>query len=76
MTTYPAPKDGWVCFHCGERFIKYGEALDHFGAHPGITPACIVKGSADMGLLIELRKTQALNAALHRALKKEQEKNQ
>jgi hypothetical protein len=29
--TYPAPPDGWVCFHCGERFrSQYGARL-HFG---------------------------------------------
>jgi len=32
--TYQAPADGWVCFHCGVRFRKYGEALEHFGKEP------------------------------------------
>ena len=38
--TYPAPIDGWVCFHCGVRFINTNEARDHFGFDPKSTPAC------------------------------------
>ena len=38
--TYPMPKDGWVCFHCGERFKKYGTARDHFGEAPGKLLQC------------------------------------
>ena len=38
--TYPMPKDGWVCFHCGERFKKYGTARDHFGETPGKLLQC------------------------------------
>ncbi len=34
--TYEEPKDGWVCFHCGERFTKIGLAREHFG--PGDAP--------------------------------------
>lgn len=32
--TYPQPKHGWTCFHCGETFKKYGTARDHFGERP------------------------------------------
>ena len=28
------PIDGWVCFHCGERFRTEGAARDHFGETP------------------------------------------
>lgn len=38
--TYPQPKDGWVCFHCGERFKKPGLARDHFGEVPGGAAQC------------------------------------
>lgn len=41
--TYPAPADGWVCFHCGERFLSPGDALDHFGHRPVAVPACDLK---------------------------------
>ena len=40
--TYVAPKDGWVCFHCGERFRKYGTARDHFGPTPESRPGCLI----------------------------------
>ena len=38
--TYPAPADGWVCFHCGERFVTPNAAREHFGFDPAATPAC------------------------------------
>ncbi len=39
--TYPMPADGWVCFHCGERFRTEGTARYHFGEKPGDASACI-----------------------------------
>ena len=39
--TYPMPADGWVCFHCGERFTAVNAALDHFGHDPESAPACL-----------------------------------
>ena len=36
----PRPPDGWVCFHCGERFLHQNDARDHFGFDPGSQPAC------------------------------------
>jgi hypothetical protein len=39
--TYPAPKHGWTCFHCGETFKKPGAARDHFGPTPDWSPLCI-----------------------------------
>ena len=50
--TYPQPPDGWVCFHCGERFTDRHKAGDHFGPTPASKPAC----SISIGLLFrELR---------------------
>lgn len=41
-SSYPAPRHGWTCFHCGETFRTYDGALLHFG--PGDTqrerPVC------------------------------------
>ena len=63
--TYVMPKDGWVCFHCGERFTTPGSAEDHFGARPEDMAACRIKLGGQRGLVMELRKTQA---ALREAL--------
>lgn len=38
--TYRRPPDGWVCFHCGQRFMTPGEAALHFGETPDISPKC------------------------------------
>ena len=38
--TYEAPTDGWVCFHCGERFHSYMAARMHFGPTPDSVPSC------------------------------------
>lgn len=32
--TYTKPGEGWVCFHCGERFVEYDAAKNHFGEGP------------------------------------------
>lgn len=32
--TYPMPKHGWTCFHCGETFKTPGKAREHFGRTP------------------------------------------
>ena len=55
--TYSQPKDGWVCFHCGERFLKWGDARDHFGESPDDKTACLL---GSRGILMELRKAQQL----------------
>ena len=57
--TYPQPADGWVCFHCGERFTTPGSAEDHFGARPEEPAACLIKYGNERGLVMELRKAQA-----------------
>lgn len=65
--TYTMPKDGWVCFHCGERFTTVGGARDHFGATPESTAGCLIdrvaveKGGEPhrgRGLLMALRKAE------------------
>lgn len=56
--TYPMPKDGWVCFHCGERFTTEGAARDHFGGSPDELAGCQIKAGEERGLLMELRRAQ------------------
>ena len=60
--TYLMPTEGWICFHCGERFKTFGAAEDHFGSRPGNGLACRIV-QEDMGLLMELRKAQKAAAA-------------
>ena len=57
--TYPAPADGWLCFHCGERFTTPGSAADHFGGRPTDTAACRVKVGEERGLVMALRRVEA-----------------
>ena len=57
--TYMMPKDGWVCFHCGERFTTPGSAADHFGARPTDQAACLIKVGEERGLVMALRKAEA-----------------
>ena len=57
--TYLQPPDGWVCFHCGERFTTFGSAQDHFGPRPTDTAACLIKVGEERGLVMELRRVQA-----------------
>lgn len=59
VETYPMPKDGWVCFHCGERFTTIGNAEDHFGKRPQDMAACRIKLGEERGLVMELRKAEA-----------------
>lgn len=59
--TYIKPSDGWVCFHCGERFTTIGSARDHFGAEPDAKPGCMLKieNGDEKGLLMTLRETES-----------------
>lgn len=57
------PKDGWVCFHCGELFTKRGTAYDHFGPRPTSIPACKMKFE-EKDWLMDLRKLEEENAKL------------
>ncbi|RFC66494.1 DUF551 domain-containing protein [Fulvimarina endophytica] len=44
--TYPAPADGWVCFHCGLRFTTGASAEAHFGCSPAGKPVCLATRAA------------------------------
>ena len=60
--TFEMPKDGFMCFHCGERFTTYGAARDHFGEAPGATAGClipVVPLGEGRGCLMALRKAEA-----------------
>lgn len=75
--TYPQPRHGWTCFHCGENFTTPGGAAQHFGARPDATPGCIVKAHGsklammlvrpgrERGLLQALRDAEAEVQRLH-----------
>jgi len=39
--TYPAPHHGWICFHCGERFMTKEGAAIHFGTPNDDRPECV-----------------------------------
>lgn len=56
--TYPVPKHGWTCFHCGDLFRTVGAARDHFGHDPFSEPGCRIKAGEEKGLLIALRKAE------------------
>ena len=51
------PRDGWVCFHCGERFTTYGAAEDHFGKTPEAKVGCLIN-TEERGLLMSLRRAE------------------
>ena len=57
--TYRMPADGWVCFHCGERFTTSGSAAIHFGRRPSSTAGCLIKVGEEWGLLMEVRRLEA-----------------
>lgn len=43
--TYPAPADGWTCFHCGSRFRTWRGAQLHFGKSPDRKALCLTDQS-------------------------------
>lgn len=60
--TFPAPRAGWNCFHCGEHFSSRTDegvaaARDHFGETPIETPACKLN-ALEGGLLKLYREAQ------------------
>ena len=57
--TYDMPTDGWVCFHCGERFTTPNAARDHFGEGPSARAVCIMTA---VELQEGLREYRALEA--------------
>lgn len=61
--TYPMPREGWVCFHCGERFRTPGAAEGHFGRQPEAAPACallarVPNDETGRGLVMALRQAE------------------
>ena len=62
--TYPMPADGWVCFHCGERFTTPSSARDHFGFYPEASPACTIPLEQFQAELREYRVLEAKFAHL------------
>ena len=58
--TYRMPPDGRVCFHCGERFKTVGGARVHFGRRPSSTAGCLIKVGEERGLLMEVRRLEAV----------------
>lgn len=53
----PQPVEGWVCFHCKERYDTYELAYAHFATEPNNTPFCLVT-PRDLTLAAELRKVR------------------
>lgn len=62
--TYPMPKDGWVCFHCGVRFTSPGAARDHFGEQPTARPACTISAAELRAELMEYRELESVYGVL------------
>ena len=60
--TYPMPKHGWTCFHCGENFGNPNLARAHFGPTPASQPACVL--IQERGMLYELREHEARHSEL------------
>ena len=60
--TYPMPNDGWVCFHCGERFTTVNSARDHFGQAPASRAICTIPAEE---FRRELREYRALERSFH-----------
>lgn len=60
--TYLPPPHGWTCFHCGDTFTTVGAARDHFGGDPLALAACQIKAGEERGLVMALRKAEALLA--------------
>lgn len=57
--TFEMPRDGFMCFHCGEVFKTFGGAQDHFGAEPFASAGCQIKFGEERGLEMALRKSEA-----------------
>lgn len=66
--TYPRPRHGWTCFHCGDHFPANCEeaAREHFGPTPSWTPACIERRTLGRDRLLEL--SREARASEHEAV--------
>lgn len=76
--TYDAPRHGWCCFHCGERFPSttsgQEEARQHFGPTPDWTPECLERRTLETDKLVRLSREARLGerAMIDRALAAEE----
>lgn len=72
--TYPVPKHGWVCFHCGEHFpgtfAGQQKARHHFGDCPIEQPACQIDARAFRSMQDMVHRYQAEDTELHREIYK------
>jgi hypothetical protein len=64
--TYPSPRHGWNCFHCGEHFSSsesgQAAAREHFGPTPGWSPLCIERKTLSDDSLLKLSRKARLEA--------------
>lgn len=53
-------REGWKCFHCGEKFFTPANAAVHFGAVPTAEPGCLLKvqRGEERSLLYALRSAE------------------
>ena len=64
--TYPAPRHGWTCFHCGETFRTPETATEHFGQTPDSTPECIDRATSSYQDLV--RRTREAEHIMRQAI--------
>ena len=50
---FPTKGRGWVCFHCGQRFVTPEGAELHFGVKPDATPSCLAAKDVEIARLRE-----------------------
>lgn len=62
--TYTKPGEGFVCFHCGERFLTYESAKEHFGEKPDAQPTCFATPSPTIAALEPIQLTESEAAEL------------
>ena len=55
---------GWLCFHCGERFLSSSDAHDHFGCDETESVACVQPLTETQKALIEDRRMWRARALL------------
>jgi hypothetical protein len=64
--TYPAPRHGWTCFHCGDMFKTPETAAAHFGPTPDATPECVDRATSSYQDLV--RRTREAEQTMRRAI--------
>jgi hypothetical protein len=68
LDTYPAPKHGWTCFHCGETFLGQQAARLHFGASIEDEPKCQISAHRLRAMEAELNRYRDEDTDLHREI--------